>query len=1566
MKRKRGRPVLPLPVHPERVISTAFQTGLSSTVRLQRSIKNKTTQTHYESSREIWRIARHVYLLTKERGNPEYSYVLKAAPQIMDNMLKMLYEKNAKYGHTEVSRQRNSDDSVGPFNQRMNACGAALRNFSVCMFPMPDPVQFGHRTQHAGKKRKRFRVAGYEGSSFGPRVVLAHPDLAPLDFGDAVRGHNEYLSAFCTIRDVPVNETTKYSNLFLLLVRPYLEHIYSECNTGKPEFRKGVNEALRFVKGLITQDFQPVKYTKKTVTGRLEGRRRSAKANTDFFQDQLEEAKTFYDDHPAIDELERLLNGGYDRNPGVEEPEESCLTEKDVEHVRVEALKRARVTGSIAHRRISDLFPSPWNMKDAIHNGHKYVGPSGYCIVSEAPLRTADGMGKADLVLLEPTIVDGKRGFCIPQFVLEIKTRIGQGWYFEAEEKISTSRSYKGLQQRVVCKFLLRDRPIENNEWNVVVKVTPRRDAREQVDAYAEMLTENYQTITGQSPHHILSGTIVIESTANIDEVRRVIESLVVTAYETVRNKTGKIDRTVFTPSNSSSRVALVVHEQDTPKREQEKGVNPSWSPHYNPFIKTQESKRQFTLYLAGKTLDSGGASAAWNARYYHGLQMLHDERESNPDAGFVWIDLASQFTEPRFAEARLRLRPRGYSEEETAKTHPDHIRELFEEFETRGFLREILSFLYEGGGAPSFDIGESGHDERIIIVSGADILRNATPSTHRDQLQLVFDQLLNSLPDDEITKVLWFDSPVPSTEKATPYATRALLPFYENSSLREFVTEIIWNLPVAPRRAVEPEKWGLPIIGDTSMHDDVRVVLRHSPQELEVTLVHTPLLRGWSKRFKNQGLGLVVKEHDVQDIVTDKMSRVRMKLLSMTMLPWLAPLWSDTVLFSEPGDTLERQCNALNYEFRGAPNDLTFDVKVMTEPRGEAPSILELLKYRLPDAKAGKMFVSMTQGRINSRRLYRSPNRLKTESRPSLETVLPSEEKVVQDEPEQDWSYGVKFDSDDEDVDSWWIVLQDPAHIGRMLVGCFTNKPLDKDGFNWAETKSEALTQHSVDEILGSSQTLMLCRMTEQGLETWGQEPDGELEYAGVLEIKKRGHSSIGQLIALRQTPVDGTFPTPALGSRPSKSFYQSAAASLRRYIESVTSPTPVAIGLEMIEDACRVVFADDDKVIQEVEVEYVADLLSLLRWPMTRGNPMFTDKGTYVTWSVFDDIDYGELAFIQPYVIYKAARYVPEELPTRVAQFFEEAEELLVSIEHDLSVCPIELDDEVGDHEACWRIALPPTCPEPVRKQLGGYKTGEEVNGLLASGRLYASRLYEFDVILPEVSENDESVVFHEERYIRILLRSHGLSLRALKPGTYLRIGEQKWRISLSWAEKGYVRWSAQSTVTGLLFIGSSDVIELSIGLGRKDQCENIIDVISSHLQSERILDSGQLQEEIRFKLEDLGHPLEGLVDDEDFDEEFAEPAVWEVTLVVVDSAIQWEGEQVNGRSHRGGVLYDDPKVLVDGNERSAIREVRETVEGDLVLELKHIENIDEILKNQVVEVVREIRESQEKTDA
>ncbi|MHA2066257.1 MAG: hypothetical protein ACXABY_17935, partial [Candidatus Thorarchaeota archaeon] len=836
MSKSRGRPRRALPVHPERVISIAVQTGLSSTVRLQRSIKDRITHDHYESSQGIWRKAREVYLLTKERGDTDYSYILKAEPQIRDNMHKILFEKAAKYGHTEVSRQKSSDDTVGPINQRLNACGAALREFSHRAFPFPEPVIFGTRTQRVGKNRKKFRIAGYEGSSFGPRVILAHPDLPSMDFGDAIRSHNEYLAAFCAIHNVPVRETTRYSNLFLLLARPYLDYIYSEYNSGKSGFQKGVNLALRQVKELILDSgFQPTMHVKKTVTRELE--HETPTARTGFFEMQANEAKRFYGDHMTVTELNRLRNKGVNRTYCHDEPEEPCLTMKDVEHIRAKATKRARISGSIMHRRIADLFPSPWHLNNVIFEGHKYAGSSDYVIISEVPLQTLHGAGKADLVLLERSITDdGKRALWMSRFVLEIKTRKGHSWHIQSDYKVSEVRPDASPLQRIVSKFPINDYPLDDKMWDAIVRSTPSPQAHTQLETYAQALVDTFKETTLQELGHVLRGTIVIDSVSEVDAVRHILERLLVHTYETVKNRTRRIKRTIFAPTGTEyNRIALVVHEQTGPARKRGEATEVPWGPLYNPFKVIQETKQQFILYLAGKSPTTAGTSASWNARNYHGLQMLFEMGESLPKTSFLWVDLADQFNEPRLAEARLRLRPRGYSENEIVKSQPVHIREFFEKIEVRGFLDDILSFLYKDSALPSFKLDTKRSGSRVIIITGADTLQDATPATHREKLKVVLDHLLNSLPDDEKSTIVWFDSPVPSVEKAIPYSSRAILPFYENSTLAEVVTEIVWNLPIAPRGAVLQDKWSLQAVGDSPMHDDIRVIVRHSSIKLGV-----------------------------------------------------------------------------------------------------------------------------------------------------------------------------------------------------------------------------------------------------------------------------------------------------------------------------------------------------------------------------------------------------------------------------------------------------------------------------------------------------------------------------------------------------------------------------------------------------------------------------------------------------------------------------------------------------------------------------------------------------------
>ncbi len=1453
MTRKRGRPTKPIPVHPERVISRAFQTGLSSTVELQRTISNKTSRKHYESSRNSLNIARQVYMLTKNKGNPDHSYFLKAEPQIRDNTHKMLFENGAKYNFTEIQRQKKSDDTVGPINQRLNACGAALREFAHREFPFPDPKDFGIRIQQAGNTAKQFRVAGYDESSYGPRVTLAHPDLPSMDFGDAVRSHNEYLATFCAIHDVPVRETTRYSNLFLLLIRPYLEMIYSEYKVGKSGFQKGVNNALRQVKKLIVEaGFRPTKYKEERVTRNSEFE--SPPTSLNFFDEQIEDAKKFYGHlHPLVTELERIRNGGVTRTYAPEDPEDKCLTIKDVEYIRDKAVKRARIAGSILHRRIAALFPSPWHLNDVIFRGDRYVGNSDYVIVSEVPLQTKRVSGKVDLILFERVITeDGKLVLWEPKLVLEIKTRKAQRWWIEPDYKNSEVRSI----QRVVSEFPMEDIPLNNDMWNSIINSTPRNSTQNQLNEYTQLLADSFQQSTKRKLATILTGTVIIDSSSEIEEVRSILELLVIHSYEEMKDRKQRIKRTAFTPKGYN-RIALVIHNQAAPVREKAEVATIPWSPIYNPFKIRNEFKREFILYLSGKTSTSSGQSATWNARNYHGLQMLYDIEKSNDNTDLLWIDLADQFSNSHLAEARLRLKPRGYSEEELVKTHPEHIREFFENVEVIGCLDKILSFLYQEGITPQFDFENRTNHPRVIVVSGADTLREATPSSHRDKLKILVDQLLNSLPDDIYTTVVWFDSPVPSVEKALPYSSRALLPFYEDDSLAEIVTDIIWNLPVAPIGAVRPDMWKLPIIGDSSMHDDIRVIIRHSITKLTIELTHVPFLRGWSKRFRNKGRGLVIQERSLDDVVPEKETRTRMKLLALTMTPWLVRLWPNEHLTTDSRRTLESLIVQIENESRPNLRSFVLKKRILREET-EPPNILDLLRLRLPDTRDAKSYASMTVGKINSQRLYRAQNKLNAKPAKDTPTLLLHEDFLIPAaETEPDLVFGIKFETEDDVTQPWWMVVQDITNEARMLVGCFTHRPVANDGFLWADTKIETLTQHSFDDILSLPQTIMIGKKSKMGMETWSlRQGDDEAIDSGVLEVISRGRSTVGHIRAVRQTFSELPKTKPTTEILLQESFYKRVVDSLKRYLEVVTKPTHVTVHLEMVDGECQVTFHDaEDVMLQTVTLDNTADLISLLRWPMIKDGSMFTDSGVFVIWSVFEDIQFGDLDFLRPYVSYKAARSTPEELPTRVAQFFDEAEEIQVGIEHDQSTCPIFLDG-AADHGECWRIVLANDCPKPVRKQIGSAMTGEEINGILAPERLYAGKLYKFKITLPTVSEKDESIVFHEDKFIRIFLRNQGLVLKKLAPGTYLNVTRQQWMVEISWEDDTHLKWNAQSTVSELFFRGERHTIELTHGRGAEEECERILGIITSDILQEQIANYSKLEGNLLSDLTDKGY--------------------------------------------------------------------------------------------------------------
>ena len=1422
--------------------------GLSATIKMQSDISNKNTEDLYRSSRRAWSIARGMFIQTKNQGAPDFALIMKAEARIRQNMLRMLFERAAEFGSTENGRVKSSDDDTGPVNQRLNAGGAALRGFAMTMYPFPDPLPFGYRTRGLSKARKKFRVAGYEASCYGPRTPLVHTDLPSLDFGDIVRSQIEYLTAYSSVQGMSVKDWTRYVNLLLLLARPFLDCVYTEHRCGLPDFRTGVSAALRSAKEDITRHYSPLSGEEATVTDHLV----SGKPvfSTEFFGGQVREAKLAGIEHPAVGELERILRGGH--SPGGES-ERPCLTEKDVEHIWNMVLKRARRDGSRTHRYIARLFDRPWRLRDAILRGDEF-NPRGRClVVSEVPLETSLGAGRADLVLLQrEALSDGLRVLWRPVMVLDTKTRSGYEWALSNEELESESRASNGLPPRVVPDFLVRSRPMDYDEWEEIIKATPNPSTSIQTEAYSSAVNDEYCRISDVSQNRILTGTLLLNPSRDIHFSREFYSALFIKAYETVAAIKTRISRTVFEPlvDGASVGVALVIHEQPAVGQTQNTAIEPPWHPAYDPLDGATEGGRKLILYLAGESPTSAGWSAAWIARYHHGLQMLYELAKEKAAKDVIWLDLADQFTDAGLAEARLSLRPYSYSEQDVLKSQPDHIRVFFEGIRKVGLWSQVYENIFADGPVP--EIGQlvktSADSHKIIVVSGWDTVQNATPEPYRDRLDHLLSYIIVQLPDDANTDVLWFDSPVPGESSSIPYSTRTLLPFYQGSALMGEVNEIVWNLPVAPKSTVTPGEWSLPVIPGAPMYDDIRVIVREHLEGFDMELILVPQLIGWSRRFRSLGLGLVTPENvvGVEESVPERETRDRMKVLALSMVPWLVNLWPDTTLDEETGAQGVKTVYKQTVNSRRARQEpMNFSNRTIPGPPIQEPSLLERLRFRPRGSAHGRGFVPVTLGRINSQRLYRKPNRIKTKRKRRLKPA-----EVRPQIPTETFLYGQAFTA--EDGSMHWIGMEDPQSPSRILIGCFSNRSPDERGFVWSETDTKQLIESFSDEALSLPCTSLTFRKVEGGLELWTFDEDAQDPvFSGLKQIVSGGEGSVGLLRAIggqfgEELPTGPPAPGPPAHFR---SRIERAFARWKRSLEDVKIVTPV---LKVEADICVIELLNDEGEGHVITLDSTADLIQLLKYPLSKGR-LRTDSAVYVTWNPFESIDYGPLDSLRGLVETRSSGAIAESLPVRVRDLLEPNEgELEIELSHSKKSCPLARGGDA--HGQCWHVRVLSECPSKVKRQLEKNMTAKEVYRVLGPGIIKSGGTYSLQLSFKPPMTQDESVVFRENGWLRRLLSDLGYKYAFAKVGSYLRIEQKRWRVKVT-LRLDEMMWAMDSIPRGLPMDDTTRSMKLDFTNNVQEESARILSAISRDIPKDKIIGYHALVNDLRVQLRAYG---------------------------------------------------------------------------------------------------------------
>ncbi|MGQ4913106.1 MAG: hypothetical protein ACP6KW_13140 [Candidatus Thorarchaeota archaeon] len=83
------------------------------------------------------------------------------------------------------------------------------------------------------------------------------------------------------------------------------------------------------------------------------------------------------------------------------------------------------------------------------------------------------------------------------------------------------------------------------------------------------------------------------------------------------------------------------------------------------------------------------------------------------------------------------------------------------------------------------------------------------------------------------------------------------------------------------------------------------------------------------------------------------------------------------------------------------------------------------------------------------------------------------------------------------------------------------------------------------------------------------------------------------------------------------------------------------------------------------------------------------------------------------------------------------------------------------------------------------------------------------------------------------------------------------------------------------------------------------------------------------------------------------------WTVTLMadVDQCAILWKAEEDETGKVQSGVLFDDPKFLLNTRFQRSVREIREIAGPDLTSQLGSVLNLDDV-RAQVPDLVRELR--------
>ncbi len=798
---------------------------------------------------KIWDEAKRNYQQTVIQRHPDASVLLKVEHVLRRSFSRIMLKTSVRYGNTETKRVKREEGNKKYLNILWDYAGSRIRDVvkSRYIFPKPVPIE----------RSDGSLALGYHGSTKTPKYSVRHNHLTELDFGDMIRSPLMELARQCLKYGVPLKEAKKYIEALLFRLLPFMDYVYTERRSGRPNYVRGGLKELRIVIEQIKREYGTRNGQRQSITSEVwESVSEDAPSEEDLTPDDAIEDRAETSDEVIEDTEEKRADEEESQTHFLQEAitsaknegvvldpdfiktaedllESDTLTAKDSEELLGHAKEQSRRIGVRIHRFVSHNFQSPFSFNGIVYHGKEMAyDDSGLILLSEVPID--GGRGRADLVLARAkqlTRVDGGPSLviCEPFMVIDLKTKSAFDFDIYGIESGSIHRD------DVVSEFVLDRRELTNDEWENVLTNTPDPYETEQLDAYEDSILTDYQNVMWKdvdAQKKLVKAVLVVDSYQDWKDISNAVLPLVLRVYNGCVDGTLSEGDLLF-PSDDDTRLRIAMRMLSVAKPATDT-VQLSTPIPLEPFSERVVDQKEFILYL---TVPGGGSpsqSAAVIAERWHGLEFVHGLARHRD---VYWFDLVGEYNDPILRKKQFRLR-----------YQPDPIRRFFKRrVQVKDLSNQVEACIYNGERIGTLrkridDILREGRDP-IIVVSGWETLRRSTPDSHHKYLDEIATTIIQALPSESTT--LWFARPVPLPQSSTVYATRCVAPFYQGTLWQNFVNTIVWNV------AMPPDRTGAR--APTNDHER-GIFIERLGQPLERMMIGIEPLRGWGKDFRSGG----------------------------------------------------------------------------------------------------------------------------------------------------------------------------------------------------------------------------------------------------------------------------------------------------------------------------------------------------------------------------------------------------------------------------------------------------------------------------------------------------------------------------------------------------------------------------------------------------------------------------------------------------------------------------------------------------------------------------------------